>query len=262
MEHFDINQLVDKTEREGRRISQTISTSHPIGFEKKEMPEQRLVSTSIFKHPPAGHSPLAKCIPSIELDTSNDNDDLLWKLEKENRLVKAQKEGRKNSEERIRRLNIAREQQHLARYKIRPLLQPRFNSRAIRYLPDNLMNIAKYLAQNTGLDPLGICLAILGSVSIATWGRVSIKLTPEWSEPAVDMLLHVSGSGTRKSSLASFLRIPFEQYCAQANDGVEIRMRHQKRELTLLKKAAEKRAHQKIVQALSDEKDTYEISNR
>ena len=226
------------------------------------MPGQRPVSTSIFKDPPTGHSPLAKYIPSIELDTSNGNDDLLWKLEKENRLVKALKEGKKNSEERTRRLNIAREQQYLARYKIRPLLQPRFNSRAIRYLPDNLVNIAKYLAKNTGLDPLGICLAILGSVSIATWGRVSITLTPEWSEPAVDMQLHVSGSGTRKSSLASFLRMPFEQYCAQANDGAEVRMRHQKRELTLLKKAAEKRAHQKIVQALNDEKDTYEISDR
>lgn len=255
MDHFDINQLVDKTEREGRGITQAISVSHSITLEKKEMPGQSPVSTSIFKDPPTGPSPLAKYIPSIELDTSNDNYDLLWKLEKENRLAKALKEGKNNNEERTRRLNIAREQQDLARYKIRPLLQPRFNSRAIRYLPDNLVNIAKYLAKNTGLDPLGICLAILGSVSIATWGRVSITLTPEWSEPAVDMQLHVSGSGTRKSSLASFLRMPFEQYCAQANDGAEVRIRHQKRELTLLKKAAEKRAHQKIVTVLNGEKE-------
>lgn len=134
-------------------------------------------------------------------------------------------------------------------------MQPQFDSRVVRNLPVSLVNIAKCLAKNTGLDPLGICLAILGSVSIATWGRVSITLTPEWSEPAVDMLLHVSSSGTRKSSLASFLRMPFEQYCAQVNDGAEIRMRHQKRKLTLLKKAAEKRAHQKIVTVLNGEKE-------
>ena len=255
MDHFNINQLVDKTEREGRRISQTISISHTIGLKKKELLEQSHVSTSGFKDSTTRSSSLAKYITPIEFDVINDSDDLLWRLEKENRLVKALKESKKNREERIRRLNIAWARRKLARHKIKPLLQPRFNSRAIRYLPDNLVNIAKYLAKNTGLDPLGICLAILGSVSIATWGRVSITLTPEWSEPAVDMQLHVSGSGTRKSSLASFLRMPFEQYCAQANDGAEVRIRHQKRELTLLKKAAEKRAHQKIVTVLNGEKE-------
>ena len=30
MDHFDINQLVDKTEREGRGITQAISVSHSI----------------------------------------------------------------------------------------------------------------------------------------------------------------------------------------------------------------------------------------
>ncbi|OXS30317.1 MAG: hypothetical protein BCS36_12060 [Desulfovibrio sp. MES5] len=255
MDHFNINQLVDKTEREGRRISQTISISHTIGLKKKEMLEQSHVSTSGFKDSTTRSSSLAKYITPIEFDVINDSDDLLWRLEKENRLVKALKESKKNREERIRRLNIAWARRKLARHKIKPLLQPRFDSRAIKYLPDNLVNIAKYLATITGLDPLGICLAILGSVSIATWGRVSITLTPEWSEPAIDMLLQVSGSGTRKSSLASHLRMPFDQYCAQVNGGAEIRMRQKKREMTLLKKAAEKRAHQKIVTVLNDEKE-------
>ena len=255
MDHFNINQLVDETERKGRKISRPITILRSVVLEKKKMPEPRPVSTSIFKNLPTGPSPLAKYITPIELDASYDSDDLLQKLEKENRLVKALKESKKNSEERNRRLNIAWARRKLARHKIKPLLQPRFDSRAIKYLPDNLVNIAKYLATITGLDPQGICLGILGSVSIATYGRVSITLTPEWSEPAVDMLLQVSGSGTRKSSFASHLRMPFDQYCAQVNGDAEIRMRQKKREMTLLKKAAEKRAHQKIVTVLNDEKE-------
>ena len=252
---MSFDNLVDAAESNGGMASQAINLQRVIVNRKIEKSDHRLVNKPIFKGHPAGPSSLAKYIPPIELDTSYNSDDLLQKLEKENRLVKALKESRKNSEERTRRLNIVRARQSLARYKIRPLLQPQFDSRVVRNLPVSLVNIAKCLAKNTGLDPLGICLAILGSVSIATWGRVSITLTPEWSEPAVDMLLHVSSSGTRKSSLASFLRMPFEQYCAQANDGAEVRMRHQKRELTLLKKAAEKRAHQKIVTVLNGEKE-------
>lgn len=183
-------------------------------------------------------------------------DDLLRKVERSNRLVRAGKEYKKNCEEAHRWNRMGWLQDSLGRSEITPLALPAMRSRSLRFLPPSLVAVANSLSRMTGLDALGICYALLGAVSIATWGRVTIKLNSHWSEAAVNMLLQVSPSGTRKSALARELRMPFDQYCARVNDGYEGRMQQARTERRLLDKAATKLAHKKIEDALNKRIDS------
>lgn len=187
----------------------------------------------------------------IELETYKY--DLLWKIERSNRLIRAGKEHKKNCEEarRLRRMHDL--QRDLGQYDIKPLKMATIQVPSPDSLPPVLVPVANSLSRITGLDALGICYALLGAVSIATWGRVTIKLNSHWSEAAVNMLLQMSPSGTRKSALARELRMPFDQYCAKVNEGYEGRMQQARTERRLLGKAATKLAHKKIADALNKE---------
>ena len=187
----------------------------------------------------------------IRLDTHKG--DLLREIEISNRLIRAGKEHKKNCEEarRLRRMHDL--QRALGQYDIKPLKMAATQVPSPDSLPPVLVPVANSLSRMTGLDALGICYALLGAVSIATWGRVTIKLNSHWSESAVNMLLQVSPSGTRKSALARELRMPFDQYCAKVNEGYEGRMQQARTERRLLDKAATKLAHKKIADALNKE---------
>lgn len=180
-------------------------------------------------------------------------DDLLQKVERFNRLVRAGKEYKKNSEEAHRWNRMGWLQDSLGRSEITPLALPAMRSRSLSFLPPSLVAVADSLSRLTGLDALGICYVLLGAVSIATWGRVTINLGNHWSEAAVDMLLQVSPSGTRKSTLVRELRIPFEQHCTKVNEGHEERIKQARTEQRLLKKAAAKLVHKKIEGTLNQE---------
>ena len=92
----------------------------------------------------------------------------------------------------------------------------------------------------------------MGAVSIATWGRISIKLNDTWSEPAVDMLIQVSSAGTKKSSLAKHLRAPFDIYCSQANEMFDERSKNAKEKKRLVTKTSDSRSRKKIEAALKE----------
>lgn len=172
--------------------------------------------------------------------------DPLHELERANRFYSEAKEYKKNCDEECRRYRIVREQRRLSRHSIMPLELPIFRTCSFQSIPQSICDTADYISNITGLDRLGIALSILGAVSIATWGRVSIFLNDGWSEPAVDMLIQIANSGTRKSSLASYLRAPFGQFCSKANDGYEHRAKHIKEKVRLSKKIAERRAEKKF----------------
>lgn len=179
--------------------------------------------------------------------------DFLRNMEDVNHAIDVAKKFKKNieNEQRVRRMEQF--QHDLVHYSIIPLALPAMRSRSLlRFLPPSLVAVADSLSRLTGLDTLGICYVLLGAVSIATWGRVTIKLDNHWSEAAVDMLLQVSPSGTRKSALVHALRMPFGQYCTKANEGHEDRMRQAQRERQLLGKAGSYLAHKKIADTLSN----------
>lgn len=180
--------------------------------------------------------------------------DPLHELERANRVVKEAKECKKNAEEIERKRRIARKQRYLEKADIMPLVQQELDAPFRGTLPDGITKTALYLSEITGLEPLGVALCILGTTSIATWGRVTVKLSEGWSEPAVDMILQISGSGTRKSSLAQHLRTPLNKFCAQMNDGYENRTKSIKEKAQLAKQAGDKRARKKI-EAVLDKRE-------
>ncbi|WP_083522135.1 DUF3987 domain-containing protein [Desulfovibrio fairfieldensis] len=175
--------------------------------------------------------------------------DPLHELERANRFYREAKEYKKNCDEECRKHRIVREQRRLSRHSIMPLELPIFRTCSFQSIPQSICDTADYISNITGLDRIGIALSILGAVSIATWGRVSIFLNDDWSEPAVDMLIQIANSGTRKSSLASYLRSPFGQFCSQANDGYEHRAQSIKEKARLSKKITERRAEKKFAAA-------------
>ena len=178
--------------------------------------------------------------------------DPLEVLERANRCCKAAKEYKRNAEENERKNRIYRYQSRLSRVQITPIENLSLDWQIPFSMPHGIRTTANYLSSVTGLQPLGIVYAILGAVSIATWGRVSIKLDDSWSEPAVDMLLQVSSAGTRKSSLASHLREPFDLFCAQLNETHEERSRNAKEKKRLTAKATERRSRTIIEAALKE----------
>lgn len=178
--------------------------------------------------------------------------DPLEGLERANRCYNAAKEYKRNAEEKERKNRICQYQLRLSRVQITPIENLFLDRQIPLFVPHGIRTIANYLSSVTGLQPLGIVYAIMGAVSIATWGRVSIKLDSSWSEPAVDMLLQVSGAGTRKSSLASHLREPFNLFCAQLNENHEERLRNAKEKKRLTAKATERRSRAIIEAALEE----------
>ena len=178
--------------------------------------------------------------------------DPLEGLEQANRCYNAAKEYKKNAEENERKNRICQYQLRLSRFQIIPIENLFLGSPIPFSVPHGIRTIANYLSSITGLQPLGIVYTIMGAVSIATWGRVSIKLDDSWSEPAVDMLLQVSSAGTRKSSLASHLREPFDLFCAQLNETHEERSRKAKEKIRLAAKITDRRSRKMIEAALEE----------
>ena len=167
----DLDALIDEAERNGGRAR---SIAPPISRSTRNHE-----NTPAVRNRFNGDTSLS---PSLRrgLDSQNAQTiDSLYELERLNRLCKQAKEYKKNKEEDVRRNHMLRKQRMLERRSINPLKMPRFRKGLIRGLPQGIIHTANYLSSITGLEPLGIVYAILGTVSIATWGRVAIKLTEE-----------------------------------------------------------------------------------
>ena len=174
------------------------------------------------------------------------------RMERENRFISVSRQYRRNLDEHERLYRQRELRECLANERMIDITIEKYLSNEDITLPPSMSDVASYLAENTKLDFIGIAYAICGAISIATWGRVSIKLSDSWSEPAVDMLLQISGSGTRKSSLAQYLRIPFDEFCKMKNKNYEEKAKQCKEKLRIAKKFADKYERDKIKSALNN----------
>lgn len=172
--------------------------------------------------------------------------DPLHELERANRCCREAKEYKKNVEESERKHRIRQKQCNLSGIQINPIENIQLDS-FIPYIKQyDIVKTASYLLDITGLDTLGIIYAILAATSIATWGRIVIKLSDTWSEPAVDMIIQVSSAGTKKSSLAKYLRVPFNNFCSQANEMFDERSKNAQEKKRLSIKTSNIRSRKKI----------------
>lgn len=179
-------------------------------------------------------------------------------MDDENRVYRVKKEYYKNNNERYRKYAIEDTQNELSSCSIRSLDTFIFTDYHSYNLPESLVNTARCLSIQTELDLYGNCIMLLGTMSIATWGRLGAQLTPHWFEPQIDMLLHVSPSGTRKSALVTTLRFPYDVFCTEANKDHKKNALRLKVEAQQMNKAADKLVS-KQVDALV--KNMYGISN-
>lgn len=146
--------------------------------------------------------------------------DPLEAMEYCNRQIRVSKEYIKNQREFARNAMMSAKQREMEGREIVPLnviLQPQPNASQI-HLPPLVVDTANYLGKRYGLDPIGFAMQILAAVSIATWGRVKVRLDSEWEEPAVDMLIQMAESGKTKSAPIRLLRRPFEVFAANYNE--------------------------------------------
>jgi len=79
-------------------------------------------------------------------------------------------------------------------------------------LSPKLRKMVEYIAQETSFDDTGILMLILNAVTMATWGRFSITINDNWTEPTILMSLQIASAGSRKSSVINKLREPFEAF--------------------------------------------------
>lgn len=80
-----------------------------------------------------------------------------------------------------------------------------------------LIRSARRVQSIVGMPIDAIILAMLGTVSIASWGRYSVEIRQNWSEAVVDYIVIAAKSGSRKSALGTILRAPFDEF---ANDSI------------------------------------------
>ena len=146
--------------------------------------------------------------------------DPLEAMEYCNHQVRVSKEYIKNQREFARNAMMSAKQREMEGREIVPLnviLQPQSDASHIN-LPPLVDDAANYLSKRYGLDSVGLAMQILAAFSIATWGRVKVRLDSEWEEPAVDMLIQMAESGKTKSAPIRLLRRPFEAFAANYNE--------------------------------------------
>lgn len=100
---------------------------------------------------------------------------------------------------------------------IEKIEQSQFSKDNLYICDESIKNICTALSNLTGRSFLGCCLAMLGAISNATRGRVNLCVNDTWSEPAVDMMVHISESGTMKSKIVEILKRPFIDFCEHEN---------------------------------------------
>jgi hypothetical protein len=75
-------------------------------------------------------------------------------------------------------------------------------------LPKGLADDVRRIRNATGWDSFSTLVTILGSLSIALWGRFTVRLDNGWDEPVVTYLCVASPSGTMKSFFVKTLKAP------------------------------------------------------
>lgn len=174
-------------------------------------------------------------------------------MEQNNRIVRTLKESHKNHKEQAHRNNVSYAFNNLGYKQPIPLTTKITPSTESIYLPKCLIKIADEISAITGLNVIGICLAILSCISIATWGRVSVRLDKNWLEPTILMLMQVSSAGTKKSAAAAILRKPFDDFSSNKNIGREQEIQLNSKQSTLIEKAVDKLISKKIQDIIKED---------
>lgn len=241
--------MVDNAENNGGNASMVVKYEFSCS-PKTNYPQSLEDSSSIFPAPKT--ATLSQPQPRMSCFQGATPTDPLYELERANRWNTAAKEHKKNAEENERKYRIDQKQCSLSLLQITPIENMFLKEAIPGSMPHSIANTANCLSDVTGLQPLGIAYALLGAVSIATWGRVYIKLDEFWSEPAVDMIIQVSSAGTKKSSLTKNLRAPFDLFCAQLNENHEERSQNAKEETRVAEKVTGRRSRKIIAAALEE----------
>ncbi|MTJ92341.1 MAG: DUF3987 domain-containing protein [Desulfovibrio sp.] len=246
---MSFDSLVVQADKNGGSASMVVgfnflsqSRKHCLPSKQSSPPVSQPQSNTTFSQPQLGMIHSQRAAPMNPLH----------ELEWANRCFNEAKEYKKNAEESERKKRISQKQWSLSGAQIIPIQNIQLDS-FIPYIKSHcIANTAYYLSGLTGLNALGIMYAILASVSIATWGRINIKLTDTWSEPAVDMIIQVSSAGTKKSSLTKHLRAPFNLFCSEANEMFEELSKNAKEKKRLASKATGSRSRKIIEAALKE----------
>ena len=251
---MNLDILVDQAQNNGGKASMA------VGPESSALSKNNFL-TSPQTSPPLSPAPnyeiFAQPQPIMSCFQDPAPIDPLRELERANKFYKVAKEYKKNSEENERKNRMNQKQLWLKSTQINSIDNIILERNIPCSVPYSINCNASCLSDCTGLNTLGCLYAILGSISIATWGRITIKLSNAWSEPAVDMILQVSTAGTKKSSLTKHLREPFEHFCSQSNKMYDEQSRNTKEKKRLAQKTSDRRS-KKIIEAALKECATME----
>lgn len=181
------------------------------------------------------------------------NQSIIDQMKKYNDNEKVIKEFSKNRLNDIRKIQLNAKKNELSNKKmINISMTPIIRYKANLSLPFNILKTTKYAYKICKLEQVGIALAILGATSIATQGRVAVKLQNNWEEPTIDMHTQVAPSGYNKTALNKILRKPIDKYGEEINKLREEHIHNTKEKTRITIKAAEKSAMQIIGQKIKD----------
>ena len=79
-------------------------------------------------------------------------------------------------------------------------------------LPSWLVENVRKVSSATGWDGQSVLMAMLVAISMASWGRYTVRVNQYWSEPINLYSLVIAPSGTRKSALVEILKQPFVEF--------------------------------------------------
>lgn len=202
-------------------------------------------------NPPVAIPPVQQ-VPFSSYGTCSSPPDPLTAMEMDNRAKNVVKEYFKNRKEEARTSVLRAKQAELWQKCILPLQAEPAAQYDSLYFPLLIVNTANSLHQLTGFDGIGLVLPILTSISIATQGRVKVKLTQHWREPAIDMLINIAVSGKMKTSVIEILKRPFTAYAKNINMERNAHRMAKSTAATLAKKTANKIAKDTIKEAINN----------
>ena len=230
---MNLDILVDQAQNNGGKASMAVGPESSALSKNNFLPSPQ---TSPPLLPAPNYTLFDQHHPMVSCFQGTAPTDPIRELERANKFYKEAKEYKKNSEENERKNRMSQKQFLLRSTQINSIDNIILERNIPFSVPPSIITIASCLSDRTGLNPLGCLYAVLGSLSIATWGRITIKPSNAWSEPAVDMILQVSTAGTKKSSLTKHLREPFEHFCSQSNIMYDEQSRNAKEKKRLTQK--------------------------
>ncbi len=210
-----------------KTIVDTTAVQSPTHTQLQVIPQDYIANAAVSyeqqPHNMPAHTPNANIPTGIPYHSQPQNIHMrpypsspLQAMEEYNKAIKIANKYDKNIQEQQLKDIIAQVQCALSAHPIFLMATTPPMSDAKVKAPVILANLSKQLTNSTNFDQIGILLQILGVTAIATHGRIIIDCGT-WSESTALHIVHFAEAGTRKSSVISFLRSPFEEYARHFN---------------------------------------------